>query len=79
MGISSRSIARQWLWKMWIWRRRKRRRGIRTTYNFIMLLANLLAHELAHPVIITAVLGLQTGNYERHVEGTECSFCKKVL
>jgi hypothetical protein len=75
MDISSRLIARQWLWKMWI----RRRRGSKTTYNLIMLLANLLAHELAHPVIATAVLGLQTGNYERHVEGTECSFWKKVL
>jgi len=40
----------------------------RRTYDFIVLVAELLAHELAHPVVLrVAVLGLQTGDYERHV------------
>ena len=33
-----------------------------------MLVSKLLAHKLAHPVIVgVSVLGLQTGDYERHV------------
>lgn len=32
-----------------------------------MRVADRLAHELAHPVVTLAVLGLQTGNYERHL------------
>jgi hypothetical protein len=32
-----------------------------------MLVTELLAHKLAHPVIArVSVLGLQTGDYERH-------------
>lgn len=39
------------------------------THDLIMLITELLAHELAHPVLLrgAAVLGHQTGNYERHV------------
>lgn len=41
----------------------------RRTYQLIVLVTQLLAHELAHPVIsLASVLGLQTGNYERHVD-----------
>jgi len=33
-----------------------------------MLVSKLLAHELTHPVIVgVSILGLQTGDYERHV------------
>jgi hypothetical protein len=38
------------------------------THHLIMLISKFLAHELAHPVLTsTSVLGLQTGDYERHV------------
>jgi len=49
-----------------------------STHYFIVLLAELLAHELAHPVIArgAAVLGHETGNYERHVDG--CLSCGGV-
>ena len=46
-----------------------RRRGLLWTYHLVALVAELLAHELAHPVILVTVFGLQTGDYERHVEG----------
>ena len=32
-----------------------------------MVVTERLAHELAHPVIVLAILGLETGDYERHV------------
>jgi hypothetical protein len=31
--------------------------------------AERLAHELAHPVVVLAVLGLEAGDYERHFGG----------
>jgi hypothetical protein len=39
-----------------------------------MLVTELLAHELGHPVVlvILSVLGLQAGDYERHVCGCGC-------
>ena len=39
------------------------------TYGLVVRVAQLLAHELAHPVVAgVSVLGLQTGDYERHLE-----------
>lgn len=41
------------------------------TYDFIMLLADLLASQLAQPVIAGGAVGrLQTGDYERHFRGS---------
>jgi hypothetical protein len=38
------------------------------THHLVVLISKLLAHELAHPVLtVVSVLGLQTGDYERHV------------
>jgi hypothetical protein len=40
----------------------------KATYHLIMLIPELLAHELAHPIVTrVSVLGLQTGDYERHL------------
>jgi hypothetical protein len=43
------------------------------TYHLVVLLANLLARELAHPVVAT-VVGHDTWDYERHVCSCE-SLC----
>lgn len=49
------------------------------TNHFIMLLANLLAHELGHPLLLgVSVLGLDTGDYERHFTWwSRIGSCKK--
>lgn len=38
------------------------------TYHVIVAIAELLAHELFHPLggLVVATAGLQSGNYERH-------------
>lgn len=43
--------------------KRKKKR----TYSLIRGVANLLSYELVHPLArLAAVVGLETGNYERH-------------
>lgn len=45
------------------WSREKKKR----TYSLIRGVANLLSYELVHPLArLAAVVGLETGNYERH-------------
>lgn len=42
------------------------------TYDFVVLVTQLLAHELAAPVLARGpVLGLDSGDYERHFGGCE--------
>ena len=38
------------------------------TYHVIIAIAELLAHELVHPLggLVIAAAGLHSGNYERH-------------
>jgi hypothetical protein len=36
------------------------------TYRLVVRVAERLAHQLGGPVFALAVLGLQTGDYERH-------------
>lgn len=44
-------------------KRKKKKR----TYSLIRGVANLLSYELVHPLTrLAAVVGLETGNYERH-------------
>lgn len=44
-------------------KRKKKKR----TYSLIRGVANLLSYELVHPLArLAAVVGLETGNYERH-------------
>lgn len=52
----------------------KGKRKKRETHHLIMLITELLAHQLAHPVVAAvSILGLQTGDYERHFEsGNRC-------
>lgn len=38
------------------------------TYGLVVVVAEGLAHELASPVLALAVFGLDTGDYERHVD-----------
>ncbi len=38
------------------------------TYGLVVCVTQRLAHELAGPVFTVAILGLQTGDYERHVD-----------
>lgn len=56
--------AGEWVQRAGFW---KCRRNGGATYVLVVTVAEGLAHELAHPVVILTVLGLQTGDYERHV------------
>lgn len=47
-------------------------RRLGRTYRLAVAVAERLAHQLAHPVVVLAVLGLQAGDYERHVEVVGC-------
>ena len=42
---------------------------MKATYSLVVRIAERLAHQLGGPVFALAVLGLQTGDYERHVGG----------
>lgn len=45
----------------------KRKKKKKRTYSLIRGVANLLSYELVHPLTrLAAVVGLETGNYERH-------------
>lgn len=44
-----------------------KRKEKKRTYSLIRGVANLLSYELVHPLArLAAVVGLETGNYERH-------------
>lgn len=43
-----------------------------STYGLVVRVAERLAHQLGGPVFALAVLGLNTGDYERHVCGVCC-------
>ena len=43
-----------------------------STYGLVVRVAERLAHQLGGPIFALAVLGLNTGDYERHVCGLCC-------
>ena len=47
--------------------------SVKATYSLVVRVAERLAHQLGGPVFALAVLGLQTGDYERHACGVCCS------
>ena len=47
--------------------------SVKATYSLVVRVAERLAHQLGGPVFALAVLGLQTGDYERHGCGVCCS------
>lgn len=50
-------------------KRKKKKR----TYSLIRGVTNLLSYELVHPLArLAAVVGLETGNYERHDDDGWC-------
>jgi hypothetical protein len=59
------------------------RQCAKMTHSLVVRVADLLAHELAHPVVTgAAFLGHHAGDYKRHLRcacGCKCSFREEAL